>query len=120
PRGQFSRRGRFLVPAVTLRNRDWYVGLFEGGDLVVVHRGRIGFVGGSVGEVKVQGLGSFTHQDALPGARNSRRRRAADIRDKNSFPDGRAWRVLHVLNIKDQLGKAFIEDTGLDLEGDLR
>src|SRR5258708_8037790 len=70
----------------------------------------------SVDEVQVQSVRTLTGQYAFASKSNARRRRLAQIREEDSLPNGGARRGLHVLHVEDNLRKAFVENSRLNLE----
>ena len=80
----------------------------------------VGHVFGSVDQVEVETVLTFADHDGFLGQGNGGVGGVAQVRHEYTLPHGRTLRRLHVLHIENFLGESFVEDPGLDFEGNLR
>ncbi len=80
----------------------------------------IGLVLGAVDQVQVQAVLTFADHDGFLGQGDFRIGGVAQVGHEDALPHGRALGALYVLYIENFFGKSFVENPGLDFEGDLR
>ena len=74
----------------------------------------------TVHQMQMEAVRGFADHNAFLGQRDFRVGGIGEVGHEYVFPDGRSLGVSHVLNIENVFGEAFVEDAGLNLEGDLR
>src|SRR6516164_4027076 len=90
----------------------------ESGDGVVLGHGAGKFVGGAAVEVELQlAEGRFGHYNRAVGESDLRTAFAGSVGEEDTFPVGAAGG--DVVDVKDHVRKALVEDAGLHGEGDL-
>ena len=102
------------------RKFDGNIGLLESGNLVVVGQLGIGFVSGAVDQMEMQAILTLGYEDAFMRQRDAWIRGIGNIGEKDAFPDSGTLSSVHVLHVQHELWKAFVEDSRLHFEGNLR
>ena len=92
----------------------------EGGDVVLVGVGGGELVLATVLEVHVEVAGSAGGDEGLVGGGDFGGDGVGDVGQEDVTPERGAGAGADVLDVEDEVLAAFVEDTGLDFEGDLR
>ena len=113
-------RERFVGLVLGRGKVQRYVGLLEGGNLVVAFVSGIGLVFGSVDEVEVETVLSFADHHGFPGQGDFWVGGVGEVGHEYALPHGGALRGFYVLYVQNLLGKSFIKNSRLNFERNLR